>query len=88
LCPHRFAQAIADRTNGKYEFMAEHAHSCCTLLALKEKFFVDGKWHTWIDFNKFNTLVRQVSTRHDTTQQKEGEERIVMCHRLTRLVAL
>lgn len=44
--------------------MAEHAHSCCTLLALKDKFFVNGKWHTWIDFNKFNTLVRQV--RHYT----------------------
>jgi hypothetical protein len=39
--------------------MAEHSHSCCTLLAQK-KFRVNGVWHTWIDFDKFAALVQKV----------------------------
>jgi hypothetical protein len=56
---HRFAQAVADRTEGKYTFMAEHAHSCCTLLA-RQKFKVGGRWHTWIDYDKYHDLVQKV----------------------------
>ncbi|GAB5033732.1 trna wybutosine-synthesizing protein 1 homolog [Nannochloropsis oceanica] len=54
-----FAQAISDRTSGTYEFMAEHAHSCCTLLARKDKFYRDGKWFTWIDYAKFQELIEK-----------------------------
>ena len=35
-----------------YGIAAEHAHSCCVLLASK-RFFVDGRWHTLIDYEKF-----------------------------------
>lgn len=35
-----------------YGIAAEHAHSCCILLASK-RFLVDGKWHTLIDYEKF-----------------------------------
>ena len=35
-----------------YGIAAEHAHSCCVLLASK-RFLVDGKWHTLIDYEKF-----------------------------------
>ncbi|MCJ1250602.1 hypothetical protein MMC30_007830 [Trapelia coarctata] len=35
-----------------YGIAAEHAHSCCVLLASK-RFFVEGKWHTLIDYEKF-----------------------------------
>ena len=45
--------------------MAEHAHSCCTLLAQK-KFYQNGKWHTWIDFDRFHDLVHKYE--HDGTE--------------------
>ncbi|KAL8796191.1 MAG: hypothetical protein Q9195_001524 [Heterodermia aff. obscurata] len=35
-----------------YGIAAEHAHSCCVLLASK-RFLVDGRWHTLIDYEKF-----------------------------------
>ena len=35
-----------------YGIAAEHAHSCCILLASK-RFFIDGRWHTVIDYEKF-----------------------------------
>ncbi|MCJ1472404.1 hypothetical protein MMC13_001052 [Lambiella insularis] len=35
-----------------YGIAAEHAHSCCVLLA-SERFFVAGKWHTLIDYERF-----------------------------------
>ncbi|KAH8812314.1 radical SAM superfamily-domain-containing protein [Xylogone sp. PMI_703] len=35
-----------------YGIAAEHAHSCCILIA-SERFKVDGKWHTRIDYDKF-----------------------------------
>ena len=35
-----------------YGIAAEHAHSCCILLA-SSRFFIDGKWHTIIDYARF-----------------------------------
>ena len=35
-----------------YGIAAEHAHSCCVLIASK-RFLVDGRWHTLIDYGKF-----------------------------------
>lgn len=42
----------------KYGIAAEHAHSCCILLA-SERFNVDGKWHTLIDYDKFFNLLEE-----------------------------
>ncbi|KAJ3106970.1 S-adenosyl-L-methionine-dependent tRNA 4-demethylwyosine synthase [Phlyctochytrium planicorne] len=53
-----FARAICDRMGGQYGLACEHAHSCCVLLA-NEKFRVDGKWMTWIDYPKFHALTRR-----------------------------
>eukprot|EP00053_Salpingoeca_punica_P015214 m.139375 g.139375 ORF g.139375 m.139375 type:complete len:805 (-) comp16653_c4_seq1:262-2676(-) len=39
-----------------YELMSEHEHSNCFLIAHK-KFKVDGRWHTWIDYDRFHDLV-------------------------------
>lgn len=39
-----------------YGIAAEHAHSCCILLA-SERFNVNGKWHTVIDYEKFFQLL-------------------------------
>lgn len=52
-----FAEELTIRSNGKYELACEHAHSCCVLLANAEKFRLGGKWHTWIDYEKFHELV-------------------------------
>ncbi|KAK8790556.1 hypothetical protein WA171_002078 [Blastocystis sp. BT1] len=38
-----------------YEISCEHEHSCSVLLTHK-KFFYNGVWHTWIDFDKFQEL--------------------------------
>lgn len=35
-----------------YELACEHSHSNCVLIANK-KFKIDGKWHTWIDYDKY-----------------------------------
>ena len=64
-----FGEAIADRLargvageNGqgvRYSIATEHEHSCCILLAREDKFLVDGRWHTWIDYPKFHGLMRE-----------------------------
>lgn len=41
-----------------YGIAAEHAHSCCILLA-SERFRVDGKWHTLIDYDRFFELLEE-----------------------------
>ncbi|KAI6259983.1 hypothetical protein MCOR07_009761 [Pyricularia oryzae] len=47
-----------------YGLAAEHAHSCCVLLA-SERFLVDGKWHTRIDYEKFFQLLEQKGPHGD-----------------------
>ncbi|KAJ5159402.1 S-adenosyl-L-methionine-dependent tRNA 4-demethylwyosine synthase [Penicillium canariense] len=42
----------------KYGIAAEHAHSCCILLA-SERFHVNGKWHTRIDYDRFFELLER-----------------------------
>lgn len=44
--------------NLDYELAAEHAHSCCILMA-HTKFKVNGKWNTHIDYAKFFQLIEQ-----------------------------
>ena len=44
--------AALERRGLEYGIAAEHAHSCCVLIASK-RFFVQGKWHTLIDYEKF-----------------------------------
>ncbi|CUS10655.1 unnamed protein product [Tuber aestivum] len=39
-----------------YGIAAEHAHSCCALIA-SNRFLVNGKWHTLIDYAKFFELL-------------------------------
>jgi tRNA wybutosine-synthesizing protein 1 len=44
-----------------YGIGAEHAHSCCILLA-SDRFKVDGKWHTRIDYDRFFELLEKEKT--------------------------
>jgi len=53
-----FCQKLASYLSDDYELACEHKHSCCVLLARKE-YKVNGKWHTWIDFDKFSELLRK-----------------------------
>jgi len=39
-----------------YEISCEHEHSNCMLVTHK-KYKIDGKWHTWIDYKRFQNLV-------------------------------
>lgn len=45
-----------ERRGLAYGIAAEHAHSCCVLLA-SHRFLLDGLWHTLIDYNKFFELL-------------------------------
>ena len=56
-----FGEAVAKARGGEYELACEHEHSCCILLARPEKFKRYGKWHTWIDYDKFQELVSKRS---------------------------
>jgi tRNA wybutosine-synthesizing protein 1 len=40
----------------EYGLACEHQHSCCILLARKDRYLRDGKWYTWIDYEKFQDL--------------------------------
>lgn len=42
----------------KYGITAEHAHSCCVLLA-SERFLINGKWHTRINYDRFFELLEK-----------------------------
>lgn len=57
-----FSEALAERLRNRgksvsYSIATEHEHSCCILLAREDKFKIDGRWHTWIDYTKFNELI-------------------------------
>ncbi|KAK4134106.1 hypothetical protein BT67DRAFT_308313 [Trichocladium antarcticum] len=53
----------------RYGIAAEHAHSCCILLA-SERFRVDGRWHTLIDYDKFFQLLEEKGPHGDFTPEE------------------
>ena len=46
---------MAAELGDSYELASEHAHSNIVLIA-HTNFKVAGKWHTWIDYDKFTEL--------------------------------
>ena len=42
----------------QYGIAAEHKHSCCVLIA-SNRFYVDGRWHTRIDYDRFFQLLER-----------------------------
>nr|XP_060612879.1 S-adenosyl-L-methionine-dependent tRNA 4-demethylwyosine synthase TYW1 [Anolis sagrei ordinatus] len=52
----RFAQELAAFLPD-YEVASEHKHSNCLLIA-HTKFKMEGAWHTWIDFDRFQDLLQ------------------------------
>ena len=58
-----------------YSIATEHEHSCCILLAREDKFLIEGQWHTWIDYDKFNTLVaKYYDERSGSAESKTNED--------------
>lgn len=57
-CKNFVEKLVAElqRRDQKYALAAEHAHSCCILIA-HEKFRIDGEWYTHIDYSKFFELL-------------------------------
>ena len=54
------AEALRDRVGcPAYSIATEHEHSCCVLLAREDKFLIENQWYTWIDYPKFQQLVRE-----------------------------
>ncbi|NXW18425.1 TYW1 synthase, partial [Circaetus pectoralis] len=53
----RFVQELADLIPD-YEIACEHEHSNCLLIAHK-KFKINGEWWTWINYDRFQELVRE-----------------------------
>jgi len=50
-----FVQQVVDQLPD-YEIICEHEHSN-SVLAVHKKFHMNGRWHTWIDYDKFLQLV-------------------------------
>ncbi|KAK2788413.1 hypothetical protein FQN52_005840 [Onygenales sp. PD_12] len=50
--------AELDRRGLGYGIAAEHSHSCCILLA-SNRFYVNGKWHTRINYDRFFELLEK-----------------------------
>lgn len=49
-----FCEALCRQIGGdQYALACEHEHSCCVLIA-HTKFRINGRWHTWIDYDRFN----------------------------------
>jgi len=53
----RFVADLVDRLPG-YSIASEHEHSNCVLVA-SERFRVAGQWRTWIDYDRFHSLVAE-----------------------------
>ncbi|KAK4141072.1 uncharacterized protein C8A04DRAFT_14410 [Dichotomopilus funicola] len=69
VCDFVVALEAALRRRGlAYGIAAEHAHSCCILLA-SERFRVDGKWHTLIDYDRFFDLLEEKGPDGDFTPE-------------------
>ncbi len=58
----------------RYSIATEHEHSCCILLAREDKFLIDGVWHTWIDYDKFNKLAQKYYADRDARIAKSIAE--------------
>ncbi|PSN61891.1 hypothetical protein BS50DRAFT_562129 [Corynespora cassiicola Philippines] len=60
-----------------YGIGAEHAHSCCVLLADRNRFMRDGKWATRIDFERFFDLCEGKVEGSRMERQEDGSDKVV-----------
>lgn len=50
------ATAPAPAPAGGYGLACEHAHSCCVVLARRDRYWREGRWWTHIDYDRFQDL--------------------------------
>ena len=60
-----FSRLLADYLP-EYDLACEHEHSNCILIAHR-KFFIEGRWCTWIDYDRFLDLVSCYEANDSTT---------------------
>ena len=60
-----FCEQLTAKLGSEYSLACEHEHSCCVLIA-KTQFFVAGKWHTHIDYERFNELITRFYATGET----------------------
>jgi tRNA wybutosine-synthesizing protein 1 len=53
-----FGRQLEELLDHRYRIAVEHEHSCFILLARTDRFLIDNRWHTWIDFDRFVELDR------------------------------
>lgn len=53
-----FGEQLCQYLDGTYQLACEHAHSCCILIS-DTRLKINGEWHTWIDYPKFNSCIRE-----------------------------
>ncbi|KAJ1333639.1 tRNA wybutosine-synthesizing protein 1 [Microdochium nivale] len=66
-----FVEALTGKLQERglgYGIAAEHAHSCCVLIA-SNRFNVGGKWHTRIDYQRFFELLEERGADGDWTPE-------------------
>lgn len=71
-----FVESLAQELQSRgldYQIAAEHAHSCCILMA-HAKFKINGKWNTHIDYPKFFELLELGQDFVDLDYVKETPE--------------
>ena len=56
MCAAIAADTQAGEAYG-YGLACEHEHSLSLLLARKDRYLRQGRWHTWIDYERFQSLV-------------------------------
>ena len=61
----------------EYGIGAEHAHSCCILLADRNRFMRNGRWVTRIDFERFFDLCEGKAQGTRTEKGEDGVEKVV-----------
>lgn len=70
----------------EYEIVSDHKPSRVVMLA-KKKFKINGNWHTWIDFKKWNELINSekapktmdyIKKNPEHTQAEEKQEEIML----------
>lgn len=55
----KFSEALVEMLGkDNYGIACAHRHSCLSLLA-KRSFEIEGSWHTWIDYERFDELMRR-----------------------------
>ena len=37
----------------------EHEHSVCILIARVDKYYKNGQWHTWINYDRYHELIQK-----------------------------